>query len=76
MQGSHASSLAPTDFKEPLGPSPRWPLLMLNESRVRTDHAAATVPESYPGWVRLIQLAIHAVETVDTSCGDAGIACQ
>ena len=49
---------------------------MLNDSCVRTDHAAARVPESYPGWVRLAKLAIHAVETVGTSCGDAGIACQ
>ena len=76
MKGSHASSLAPTDLKEPLGPSPRWPLALLNDSCVCTDHAAVRVRGSYPGWVRLIQLAIHAVETVDTSCGDAGIACQ
>ena len=76
MQGSHASSLAPTDLKEPLGPSPRWPLALLNDSCVRTGHAAATMHDSYSGCVRLIKLAIHAMQTVGTSCGDAGIACQ
>ena len=76
MQGSHASSLAPTDLKEPLGPSPRSPLALLKDSCVRTGQAAATVPESYSGWVRLAKLDIHATGTVDTSCGDAGIACQ
>ena len=49
---------------------------MLNDSCVRTDHAAATVPESYSGWVRLVKLATPAMEPVDTSCGDAGIACH
>ena len=34
------------------------------------------VSGSYSGWVRLVKLAIHAVETVGTSCGDAGIACR
>ena len=76
MQGSHASSLAPTDLKEPLGPSPRWPLAVLNDSCVRPGHAAVRVSGSYSGWVRLVKLAIHAMQTVDTSCGDAGIACQ
>ena len=49
---------------------------MLNDSCVRTGHAAATRPESYSGWVRLVKLATHAMEPVDTSCGDAGIASQ
>ena len=52
------------------------PLALLNDSCVRTDHAAATVPESYSGWLRLVKLAIHAMQTVDTSCSDAGIAYQ
>ena len=49
---------------------------MLNDSCVRTDHAAATVPESYSGWVRLAKLAIHAMQPVGTSCGGAGITCH
>ena len=49
---------------------------MLNDSCVRTDHAAATVAESLSGWVRLVELAMHAMQTVDNSCDDAGIACQ
>ena len=49
---------------------------MLNESCVCTDHAAVRVSGSYSGWVRLVKLAIHAMQTVDTSCDDAGIACQ
>ena len=49
---------------------------MLNDSCVCTDHATVRVSGSYSGWVRLVQLAMHAVETVGTSCGDAGIACQ
>ena len=76
MQGSHASSLAPTDLKEPLGPSPRWPLALLNDSCVHTDHEAVRVSGSYSGWVRLAKLAIHAMDTDDSSCGGAGIACQ
>ena len=76
VQASHASSLAPTDLKQPLVPPPRWPLALLNDSCVRTDQAAATVRESYSGWLRLVKLAIHAMQTVDNSCDDAGIACQ
>ena len=34
------------------------------------------VSGSYSGWVRLVKLVIHAMETVDTSCGGAGKACQ
>ena len=49
---------------------------MVNDSCVRTGHSTATVAESYSGWVRLVKLATHAVETVDTSCGGAGIAFQ
>ena len=49
---------------------------MLNDSCVRTDHAAVRVRGSYSGWVRLAKLAIHATATVDTSCGSAGIAFQ
>ena len=49
---------------------------MLNDSCVCTDHAAVRVSGSYSGWVRLVKLATHAMETVDTSCGGEGIACQ
>ena len=49
---------------------------MLNDSCVRTGHAAGRVSGSYSGWARLVELAIHAMNTVDTSCGGAGIACQ
>ena len=49
---------------------------MLNDSCVCTDHAAVRVSGSYSGWVRLVKLAIHEVETGGTSCGGAGIACQ
>ena len=49
---------------------------MLNDSCVRTGHAAVRVSGSYSGWVRLVKLATHAMETVDTSCGGAGIAFQ
>ena len=49
---------------------------MLNDSYVRTELATATVPKGGSGWVRLAQLAIHAMQTVGTSGGDAGIACQ
>ena len=49
---------------------------MLNDSCVGTDHAAVRVSGSYSGWVRLAELAIHAMETVGTRCGGAGIACQ
>ena len=34
------------------------------------------VSGSYSGWVRLAKLAIHAMDTNGSSCGDAGIACQ
>ena len=50
--------------------------MLLNDSCVRKDHAALRVSGSYSGWVRLAKLAIHAMETVDTSCGGAGIAFQ
>ena len=68
-QGSHASSVGHICSDDTLcalsavdlGRCPMWLL---------------RVSGSYPGWVRLVKLAIHAVETVDTSCGDAGIACQ
>ena len=49
---------------------------MLNDSCVRTGHAAVRVSGSYSGWVRLVKLATHAMETADTSCGGVGIACQ
>ena len=49
---------------------------MLNGPCVCKDHAAVRVSGSYSGWVRLTELAIHAMQTVDTSCGGAGIACQ
>ena len=49
---------------------------MLNDSCVRTDHAAGRASGRYSGWARLVELATHAMETVDTSCGGAGIACQ
>ena len=49
---------------------------MLNDSCVRTDHEAVRVSGSYSGWVRLAKLAIHAMDTDDSSCGGAGIACQ
>ena len=49
---------------------------MLNHSCVCKHQATATVPEGYSGWVRLAKLGIHAMETVRTSCSDAGIACQ
>ena len=49
---------------------------MLNLSCVRTDHAAVRVRGNYSGCIRLAKLAIHAMETVDTSGGGAGIACQ
>ena len=49
---------------------------MLNDSCVRKDHSALSVSGSCSGWVRLVKLATHAMETVDTSCGGAGIAFQ
>ena len=49
---------------------------MLNDSCVGKDHAAVRASNSYSGWVRLAELAMHAVQTINTSCGDAGIACQ
>ena len=49
---------------------------MLDDSCVRTGHAALRVSGSYSGWVRLVKLATRAMETVDTSCGGAGIAFQ
>ena len=49
---------------------------MLNDSCVCTDHAAVRVSGSYSGWLRLIALARCMMETVDTSCSGAGIACQ
>ena len=49
---------------------------MLNDSCVRTDHAAVRVRGSYSGCIRLAEQAIHAMQTVDTTCGGAGIACQ
>ena len=51
-------------------------LALVNDSCVRTGHSTATVAESYSGWLRLVKLATHAIQTVDTSCGGAGIACQ
>ena len=50
--------------------------MLLNDSCVRTDHAGVRVSGSYSGCVRLVKLAIHAMQTLDTSCGGAGIACQ
>ena len=47
---------------------------MLNDSCVCTDHAAVRVRCSYPGWVRLAQLAIHAVDTLGSSCHEVGVA--
>ena len=49
---------------------------MLNDSCVRTDHAAVRVIVSYSGWVRLAKLAVHVMHTVGSSWSDAGIACQ
>ena len=49
---------------------------MLNDSCVRTDLAAVSVRGRYSGCIRLAQLAIHAMQTVGSSCGGAGIACQ
>ena len=51
---------------------------MLNDSCVHTDHEAVRVrvSGSYSGWIRLVKLAIHAMETLDSSCSDAGIARQ
>ena len=76
MPSSRLTRLAPPDLKDPLGPSPRSPLALLTDSCVCTAHAALRVSGSYSGWVRLAKLATHAMETVDTSCGGAGIACQ
>ena len=49
---------------------------MLNDSCVHTDHEAVRVSGSYSGWVGLAELAIHAMHTVGSSCGGAGIASQ
>ena len=52
------------------------PPRLAHDSCVRTDHAAVRVRDSYSGCSRLAKLAIAAMETVGSSCGGAGIACQ
>ena len=76
MQGSHASSLAPPDLEQNRVPSPRSPAAGGRGICESTGHSTATVAESCAGWVRLVKLATHAIQTVDTSCGGAGVACQ
>ena len=64
------------DLKHRLASSPRWPLALVDECWVCTDHVTATVSQGYAGWVSLAQLAMHAMDTLGSSCTDAGIAWQ
>ena len=74
MPGSHGSSLAPTELKQPLA----WAFPAMAACLGRcTEHATATVREQgSAGWISLAQLAVHAMDTLDSVCGDAGIAWQ